>query len=188
MEDLKKARLNEPKKQFATYFGLAYCSYRLKQADDALDYLDEAIFLEPSEPQARTLRGQIYYQRGRLQEAVSELELALQEKPGDKGIKDLLAKARKELGVEGSFTDRETYYFNVKYEGEEKRQLGDLVLDVLYKASSNVGGDLGYYQKEPINVILYTRQQFVDVTDAPDWSGGVFDGNIRIPVGGREYR
>jgi hypothetical protein len=117
---------------------------------------------------------------------VSELELALQEKPGDRGIKELLAKARKELGVEGSFTDRETYYFNVKYEGEEKRQLGDLVLDVLYKASSNVGGDLGYYQKEPINVILYTRQQFSDVTDAPDWSGGVFDGNIRIPVGGKD--
>ncbi|MGC2424047.1 MAG: tetratricopeptide repeat protein [Nitrospirota bacterium] len=186
LEDLKKARLNEPKKQFSTYFGLAYCSYRLKQADDALDYLDEAIFLEPSEPQSRTLKGEIYYQRGRLREAVSEWELALQAKPGDKGIKDLLARARKELGVEGSFTDRETYYFNVKYEGEEERQLGDLVLDVLYKASSNVGGDLGYYQKEPINVILYTRQQFVDVTNAPDWSGGIFDGNIRIPVGGRE--
>ena len=112
--------------------------------------------------------------------------MALQEKPGDKGVKELLAKARKELGVEGSFTNRETYYFNVKYEGEEKRQLGDMVLDVLYKASSNVGGDLGYYQKEPINVILYTRQQFVDETDAPEWSGGVFDGNIRIPVGGRD--
>jgi tetratricopeptide (TPR) repeat protein len=186
LEDLKKARLNEPKKQFATYFGLAYCSYRLKLADDALDYVDDAVFLEPSEPQARTLRGQLYYQRGRLREAVSDWELALQEKPGDKGVKDLLAKARKELGVEGSFSNRETYYFNVKYEGEEKRQLGDLVLDVLYKASSNVGGDLGYYQREPINVILYTRQQFVDVTDAPAWSGGVFDGNIRIPVGGNK--
>jgi tetratricopeptide (TPR) repeat protein len=186
LEDLNKARVNEPKKQFATYFGLAYCSYRLKQPDDALDYLDEAIFLEPSEPQARALRGRIYYQRGRLKEAVSDLELALQEKPGDKDIKGFLAKARKELGVEGSFTDRETYSFNVKYEGEEKRQLGDMVLDILYKASSDVGGDLGYYQKEPINVILYTRQQFADVTDAPDWSGGVFDGNIRIPVGGSE--
>jgi tetratricopeptide (TPR) repeat protein len=186
LEDLNKARINEPKKQFATYFGLAYCSYRLKQSDDALDYLDEAIFLEPSEPQARTLRGQIYYQRGRLREAVHEWEQALQEKPGDKGVEGLLAKARKELGVEGSFTDRETYSFNLKYEGEENRQLGDMVLDILYKASSDVGGDLGYYQKEPINVILYTRQQFADVTDAPDWSGGVFDGNIRIPVGGRD--
>jgi tetratricopeptide (TPR) repeat protein len=186
LEDLNKARLHEPKKQFATYFGLAYCSYRLKQSDDALNYLDEAIFLEPSEPQARTLRGQIYYQRGRLKEAVHEWEQALQEKPGDKGVEGLLAKARKELGVEGSFTDRETYSFNLKYEGEENRQLGDMVLDVLYKASSDVGGDLGYYQKEPINVILYTRQQFADVTDAPAWSGGVFDGNIRIPVGGRD--
>ncbi len=184
IEDFGKARLNEPDKKFSTYFGLAYCSYRLEHLDDAQGYLDEALYLNSSSAQAMTLKGQIYYQRGRLRDAVSEWEQAVQEKPGDKVIQGLLAKARKELGVEGSFTRRETYNFNLKYDGEEDRKLGELVLDILQDVSSDVGSDLDFYQKEPINVILYTRRQFVDITDAPGWSDGVFDGNIRIPAGG----
>ncbi len=183
-KDFGKARLDEPEKKFSTYFGLAYCSYRLEQTDDARGYLDEALYLNPSSVQARTLKGEIYYQRGRLRDAVSEWEQALQDRPGDKVIQGLLAKARKELGVEGSFTRKETYNFNLKYDGEEDRKLGELVLDILQGVSSDVGSDLDFYQKEPVNVILYTRRQFVDITNAPAWSDGVFDGNIRIPAGG----
>jgi len=47
-----------------------------------------------------------------------------------------------------------------------------------------VGGDLDSFPREPVNVILYTRKQFNELTEAPAWSGGIFDGNIRIPVGG----
>ena len=184
LDDFKKARLAEPLKQAATYLGLGYASFRLKENDDALYYLEEAVGLDPKEDQAHALLGEIYYERGSLHEAISEWEQSLQIKQ-DEGVKSLLAKAKKELGVEKSFTKRETYYFNVKYEGEEERELGDQVLDILYSASTSVGGDLGYYLKEPINIILYTRQQFVDVTDAPSWSGGIFDGNIRVPMGGR---
>jgi hypothetical protein len=32
--------------------------------------------------------------------------------------------------------------------------------------------------------ILYTEQQFRDITRAPEWSGGQYDGRIRIPVAG----
>src|SRR3990172_6106018 len=182
--DFKKARVAEPQKQAATYLGLGYASLRLKETDDALYYLNEAVYLNPDEPQARVLLGEIYYQRGKLDDAIREWERSYELRP-EEHVKAMLAKVKKEHGVEGSFTKRETYSFNVKYEGEEKRELGDLVMDILYKATSNVGGDLGFYPKQPVNVILYTRRQFTDITDAPDWSGGVFDGNIRIPVGGK---
>jgi hypothetical protein len=33
---------------------------------------------------------------------------------------------------------------------------------------------------------LYTDRQFQEVTDAPGWSSGIFDGKIRIPIGGIE--
>jgi hypothetical protein len=33
-------------------------------------------------------------------------------------------------------------------------------------------------------VILYTEQQFRDITRAPAWSSGLYDGRIRIPVAG----
>jgi len=184
--DFKKAMLAEPQKQADTYLGLGYSLFQLNQTDDALSYLQELEDMEPKSPQAHALLGQIHYQRGQLDEAISEWEQTLALDPKDEAIKAALARANKERGVEGSFTKRETYSFNIKYEGEEKRELGDLVMDMMYKASSDVGGDLGYYPKDAVNVILYTRQQFNDVTNAPDWSGGVYDGNIRVPVGGNK--
>ena len=36
-------------------------------------------------------------------------------------------------------------------------------------------------------MILYSGQQFQEVTDAPGWSGGIYDGKIRIPIGGIEH-
>jgi tetratricopeptide (TPR) repeat protein len=184
LDDFRKAKLVEPEKQATTYLGLGYTSFRLKEYDDALYYLFEVVYIDPRQGQAHEMIGQIYYQRGKLQEAITEWELAQEILPDDQGLKSLLARARKEQGVEGEFTKRGTYYFNIKYEGEEKRQLGDEVLDILNSAYSSVNGDLNYYPKEPVNVILYTKKQFTDLTDAPSWSGGVFDGNIRIPIGG----
>ena len=35
-----------------------------------------------------------------------------------------------------------------------------------------------------MTVILYTEQQFSDVTRAPEWAGASFDGKIRVPVRG----
>ena len=40
------------------------------------------------------------------------------------------------------------------------------------------------FPAEPITVVLYTQQQFRDVTRTPGWSGGLFDGRIRLPVRG----
>jgi hypothetical protein len=35
-------------------------------------------------------------------------------------------------------------------------------------------------------VTLYTEQQFHDLTGAPEWSDGIFDGRIRVPVMGAQ--
>ncbi|MBI5189526.1 MAG: tetratricopeptide repeat protein [Nitrospirae bacterium] len=182
--DFRMAKLVETEKDANTYLGLGYSAFRLRKYDDALYYLDEAGYLDPDDGRGHQLKGEIYYQRGRLDDAVREWEDALKALPDDEGLRARLAKAKKELGVEGGFTNRQSFSFNIKYEGEEKRELGDEVMRILEEASSNVGGDLGYYPRESVTVILYTRQQFNDVTQAPDWSGGIYDGTVRIPVGG----
>ena len=40
------------------------------------------------------------------------------------------------------------------------------------------------YPQDATTVVLYTIQQFRDITRAPDWSGGVYDGQIRVAVKG----
>lgn len=79
-----------------------------------------------------------------------------------------------------------TSHFLTKYEGREKIEAGRIVLRILEDAYGEVGRALSYYPDREIQVILYSSQQFQEVTDAPGWSGGVFDGKIRIPIGGIE--
>src|ERR1700722_1295744 len=43
---------------------------------------------------------------------------------------------------------------------------------------------LNYSPPEPIGVILYTGQQFEDMTRAPAWVGAMNDGRLRVPVQG----
>ena len=46
------------------------------------------------------------------------------------------------------------------------------------------GAALSHYPTAPIAVVLYTNEQFRDITRAPPWAGGAFDGIIRIPMRG----
>jgi hypothetical protein len=43
---------------------------------------------------------------------------------------------------------------------------------------------MNYEPPEPIGVILYTNQAFMDITRAPGWAGALNDGRIRVPVEG----
>jgi hypothetical protein len=55
---------------------------------------------------------------------------------------------------------------------------------VLNASFWRIGKVLGAYPSAPINVVLYSEKQFHDITGAPEWASGGFDGQIRIPVRG----
>jgi hypothetical protein len=48
----------------------------------------------------------------------------------------------------------------------------------------DIESQLDYTPPEQIGVILYTGQDFADITRAPSWAGALNDGRIRIPVQG----
>jgi hypothetical protein len=55
---------------------------------------------------------------------------------------------------------------------------------VLEAAYFRIGSALSTYPDRPITVILYTQQQFRDITRAPQWAAAAFDGRIRIALRG----
>ena len=57
-------------------------------------------------------------------------------------------------------------------------------LESLDRAATRIGGVLGIYPANPIAVVLHTGEQFRDITRAPVWAAGAFDGTIRIPMRG----
>ena len=54
----------------------------------------------------------------------------------------------------------------------------------LESAYWSLGKTLNSYPSDTLMVVLYTNKQFQDVTRAPAWAGGEFDGRIRLAVGG----
>ena len=58
------------------------------------------------------------------------------------------------------------------------------VLKTLESEFEEISATLNYVPPEPIGVILYTNQTFMDITRAPSWSGALNDGRIRVPVEG----
>ena len=68
--------------------------------------------------------------------------------------------------------------------GDEEPGLAREVLGTLEDHYDVVRDTLNYTPPEPIGVILYTNQQFSDITRAPAWVGALNDGRIRIPVQG----
>lgn len=103
----------------------------------------------------------------------------------DAGLKALMDRMEKEAAVENQQRQAESYNFMLSWEGADRSEkFGKEVLETLEKHFREIEIALNFTPREPVAVILYTQQQYVDITRAPAWSGAVNDGKIRIPVGG----
>jgi hypothetical protein len=74
--------------------------------------------------------------------------------------------------------------FAIMFKGPAQEKLAARAVSVLGGSFWRIGQTLGSYPSAPITVILYTDQQFRDITGAPEWAAGGFDGQIRLPVRG----
>jgi hypothetical protein len=43
---------------------------------------------------------------------------------------------------------------------------------------------MAHVPERSIGVVLYPRRSFKEATASPDWVGGLFDGQVRVPIGG----
>jgi tetratricopeptide (TPR) repeat protein len=146
----------------------------------------KAIELNPRASTAYQFLGELYYRKDDLETAVSYWGKAVELNPSASDLRARLERIRKEHKAEKDFSREVTSHFLTKYEGREKIEAGRIVLRILEDAYSEVGRSLSYYPDQEIQVILYSGEQFKEVTDAPGWSGGLFDGKIRLPIGGIE--
>jgi tetratricopeptide (TPR) repeat protein len=128
--------------------------------------------------------GKISYDTGDLPEAVGYWRRALEKDPANKVIKSLMEKAERELPVESKMDKGYSSMFDLSFDAELPPGLSAEVLDALESAYNSVGSDLGLFPTTRIPVLLYTKSDYRSVTAGPDWSGGLYDGKIRLPVGG----
>ncbi len=197
MEQLKAGNYQEARSSFedairyidsdiAAHLGLGMAYLNLRDDRSAERELTRAMEINPRDAAAYKLLGELYYRKDDLETAASYWQKAVDLNPSDAGLSARLERIKKEHGTEKDFNRDVTSHFLIKYEGREKIEAGRIVLRILEDAYGEVGRALSYYPDQEIQVILYSGEQFHEVTDAPGWSGGVYDGKIRIPIGGIE--
>lgn len=161
----------------------AYLHLRRSEYSAALDLLDRARRIEPDSPEAAKLTGWAYYGLNRIADAVAEWKRALALKP-DPEVEHALEKAERDAQEEAAYHEGETSHFRLLYNGDATPELARDVLRTLETEFDEISASLNYVPPEPIGVVLYTNQAFVDITRAPSWVGALNDGRIRVPVEG----
>jgi tetratricopeptide (TPR) repeat protein len=178
---LKASELYPDEAPFALSRGI--CNYYLKRYDIARYELERTRSDNPDSVELLYYLGLVLYETDNRQQAMELWELALKRSPDRQEIIDLLKKARKETTVEDRMDRGHSSRFNLTYDPGVNTSLALAILDVLEDASNQVGAELGHFPEARVPVAIYKRDDYKDVTDSPDWSGGVYDGTIRLPFG-----
>jgi len=159
------------------------CNYYLKRYDIARYELERAQSQQPDSVDVLYFLGLVLYETDFRHPAIKVWEQALALSPGNPVITSVLEKHRKETFVEEGMDRNLSSRFNLTYDPGVDGSFAQAVLDVLENAANQVGADLGHFPVARVPVAIYKRGDYKTVTDSPDWSGGVYDGTIRLPFG-----
>jgi tetratricopeptide (TPR) repeat protein len=165
-------------------FGAGAAAHLQGRAKEASARLRRSLEIAPDLTPASILLGQIEYSNGNVGQAISIYEKALAHAPNDPCLTSRLSAWRADAEASRGFVERRVDRFRVMFQGHADTALAARATDILESAFWRIGKSLGAYPSDPVIVMLYTKQQFRDITMAPEWSGGVYDGRIRVPAAG----
>ncbi|HUK36419.1 MAG TPA: tetratricopeptide repeat protein [Vicinamibacterales bacterium] len=166
------------------HVGAATAAYADRRDEDAKNELDRALSLNSNLTSALQLMGQVLHRRGDLVGAIRLYESLARDNPVDAATQPTLDRWRREfdlqLHMQQTFGDR----FAVSFEGPAEEALAARAVDSLNGALERICGVLNTYPTRTIPVVLYTAEQFTDITRAPTWAAAAYDGTIRVPMRG----
>ena len=160
----------------------------VRQGDFAVgrDMLERATAQGARDPATLSALGNAYRQLGQRAEAVDALHRAREAGARGADFDAMVTRAEREMDAEWDFDETRSAHFTIGFAGGERESqaAAELVARGLESAYFGVGNKLDLYPAERIPVVLYASEDFHDVTQTPSWSAGVYDGRIKLPVGG----
>ena len=162
--------------------GAGIAAHLVGRADQAVSYLKRAVQADPEFVQASYVLGQIAYGQGDLDLAIKSYERVVKIAPGNRDVYQTLEAWKKEAALHDTFAARPGARFTVMFEGPAQQPVATRVSAALESAYARVGKALNTYPSDTVMAILYTREQFRDITKSPSWAAAAYDGRIRIPV------
>jgi len=167
------------------YIGL--CHYQLANYDLAYQFFSKILDANASHFLAKKYLAFTYYKMDDLDNSMQMATEALSLK-NDRELLSLRKKlAREQHVMKGQgYLDARKPNFKIQFSKFDHNEIKEIVVDILNDAHRTIGGQINFYPKKVVTVILYNEKSFFDVTRAPGWAGGLYDGKIRIPVKGAE--
>jgi len=166
------------------HLGAGLAAFLLGQPTVARQSLERALTMAPALTQASLLLGDILYRGSDIAGALQVYEAALPYAPDDRTLAARVERLRRESAVHDAFFASRGAHFTVLFEGPADEGLASRAVDILEAAYWRVATALAIYPEDQITVVLYTQEQFRDITRSPQWAAAAYDGRIRIPVRG----
>jgi tetratricopeptide (TPR) repeat protein len=182
--DAFRAAIGADSRNARLHLGAGTAAYLGRRDEDASRALDRALELDPRLTEARVLLGQIRYRGGDLVGAIGLYERVVADAPDDSRSRETLDRWHREAALHDRLRQSLNDRFTVSFDGPAEAPLAAQALESLDRAYWRIGQDLSTYPTKPVSVVLYTAEQFRDITRSPAWAAGAYDGTIRLPLRG----
>jgi hypothetical protein len=155
---------------------------------EARPALERAVELGANDPYTLITLGKIYRQQGEREAAVEMFHRARESGAAGPDFQETLSRLERELDAEWDFAEMRSPHFQIAFAGGQRESdaAAQAVAQGLEDAYFHVGAKLDLYPGERVPVVLYSSQDFHDITQTPNWTGGVYDGRIKLPSRGFE--
>ena len=182
--DIFRQALSADPNNAELHVGAATAAFADRRDDDAKSELDRALSIDPKLASAHKLMGQVLHRKGDLIGAMRVYETLAKNTPADTATQATLDRWRREFDLQLRMQQSFGGHFAVSFEGPAEEALATKAIDSLNRAFDRICALLNTYPTTTIPVVLYTAEQFTDITRAPSWAAGAYDGTIRVPMRG----
>ncbi len=149
---------------------------------EALALAERALAVTPKDPQILAFAGVAAYRNDMAARAAGYLKDSLAIRP-DPAVMKLLERIERERKSDRTGEPLHSTRFLFRFDPQLlPRDTARTLLGVLEQEYSKISFELGCRNAERLAVILQTRQDYLQATGAAEWSGGQFDGRIRVPL------
>jgi len=152
-------------------------------------HLRETLESDPQLSEASFLLGDVLYHRGEYEEAITHWSEAKKSADGriSRHSSERIKKTKREMQVEKGFSNSIRGHFLLRYRREDMDRVIPRVSTILEEAYREIGAGFGLYPVSPVTpipVVIYSENDFYRATGAVEQVGGLFDGKMRLKIGG----
>jgi hypothetical protein len=183
VEAFTEAATLDPKNA-TLWLGAGMAEFLQRHDPEAKAHLQRALDLDAKLSLARAQLAQVIKRQGDLAEAIRLYEIVAVELPDEAGVRDTLERWKRERELHERMRVEVGDHFTVSFEGPEDAAMAAQALESLNRAFWRICDVLGTFPTRSIPVVLYSGEQFSDVTRSPKWAAAAFDGIIRVPMRG----